>query len=121
MKIRLNFVSNSSTSSFIVAVPKNSKADLKVAISVDLSRYAEEILSSKEDLDKYTKGNYTKYSEDFSDYNKFLDLIKSGKSIYIGSFSNESDDPISQLLCDLGIINTEHSSDMEIIEGEGGY
>ena len=91
MKIRQGFVSNSSTSSFILA---SSRDDLKVKITVevDLKEMANTIIKTEEQLESYYRENWGYPLENkglIKDYNIALKAIKEGKTVYIIDVSND--------------------------------
>ena len=53
MKVRSSFISNSSSSSFIVAFKENTKGT--VTIEIDLEKYKDKIIETPEDLYDYFK------------------------------------------------------------------
>lgn len=122
MKIRNGFVSNSSSSSFIVAVSKN-QSKIKVSFEVDLSQMANYTIKNLDRLHEYMKEEYNGSIEDFGreKYTKCLKALDEGKEILFGYFSNESDNPISQLLCDIGIPKSAENNNFIIIYNETGY
>ena len=121
MKLRNGFVSNSSSSSFVVAVTDKTKVTLQV--TVDLKKYADKVCTTEDELRDYFK---YEYGDDFQKeddwaskrFNKCLRAIKDGKKIMLGSFSSDGEEPIEQYLCEVGL---PKSPDMDIIESSGGY
>ena len=116
MKIRNGFVSNSSSSSFIVSCKDKKSAKIKVELEVDLYHHAKSKITTLSELDKYyikqygwdKKNTIEAIFEDEDgyfkeDYIKAKKAIKRGEIVLFCSFSNESDEPVSQLLCDMGI------------------
>ena len=123
MKIRHGFVSNSSSSSFILAMPKNSNSKkIDFVIEGNLSQYVEETLKTKKDVIAYFKDNLCCENDD-EDFIKTLKAIDDGYIIMIGSLSDESsDDPIQAALCysesdDIKLKNTSAF----FIQKAGGY
>ena len=126
MKTRQGFVSNSSSSSFICAVPKDRQnSKIKIILEADLSTYADATLSSIEELMKYYLDDYGYDVDDLKDHEHYQaakKAIENGKVILVGSFSDESyDDSVELALCNLGINNVQLEGDCEVIEGDGGY
>lgn len=102
MKIRNGFVSNSSSSSFVIAcIPSES---LKMTIEIDLSKCKK--ISTVEELDIYFNDDYGKdwkeYKSSLNKYNKYNTAIQSGKQIVVFCNSNDDDDPISNFLYYVG-------------------
>ena len=125
MKIRNGFVSNSSSSSFIVAAtPK--KATIKFTIEVDLEKYAQDVLKTEKDVIRYFHDRYRSEIEDEEDYvinqyTKALDAVKQGKHILCGSFSSDGGEALEMFLCDNGIKVEDGNTDVEVIYNEAGY
>ena len=95
MKTRIGFVSNSSSTSFIVAVKKSGKITLN--LEVDLEDFSEDVISTIDELDKKFNDEYV--DEELEEewikerYNKCEQLINDGKIIIWGSFCDDSDNP----------------------------
>jgi hypothetical protein len=101
-KIRLGFVSNSSSSSFIIA----GKETPRMTIDVDISSLVEYTISNKDELDEYFVDEYSyetidEIKEDSwveSQYKKCLRELKEGKTIYAGETSSDDDEAYSNLI-----------------------
>lgn len=131
MKIRNGFVSNSSSSSFIVA--GESEADLKnlkIEIKVDLSNYGT-IIKSKLELDEWFKDEYcyTDYTiEEFLEdepywkdkYEAMAKAISEGKVVCQGRCSDDTGDSVELFLCENGLSGV-FGDKVTVIDGEGGY
>lgn len=89
MKVRNGFVSNSSSSSFIVAVDKDSgPLHLKINIEKDC-----ETITTIEELDKCDRFEYYDEEEkkESKEYQTCVDMINAGKVIKMFSASNDDD------------------------------
>lgn len=100
MKIRNGFVSNSSSTSFIVTTPN--KADtVDITLPVNLSDLGE-CVKTEQELRNYFSENYEwperecEYTED--KFNTCLEEIQKGNVVWFGSASSESYESIEQLL-----------------------
>ena len=104
MKIRSGFVSNSSSSSFIIT----GKGEAKINIEVDVTEFGQ-VLKTKEDLDTYYIEDcelenieelkaYSNYS--FTNYTEALKAINAGETVIICEVSNEDEDLMSLYLYD---------------------
>jgi len=125
MKIRAGFVSNSSSSSFIVAVDKDAgKTKFKLEIEVDFKEYARETISTMKEFIKYLNYNYGENDCDWFGEEKLAKVekaLKDGKVILIGSFTDNGGDEIEYFLCRQGLKGHVDEDEVVIIESEGGY
>ena len=96
MKIRIGFVSNSSSSSFILVSDKKAE-DIEIIIKVNLKNFIYED-NSIEDIAEELGWDYIfkDYTPNNKEYIKTLKLkneieaaIKEGKNVYMGGFSTE--------------------------------
>jgi hypothetical protein len=93
MKRRQSFVTNSSSTSFIIAYRKENDLKIKLMIEVDLSTHISDEFKTEEDILDFVE------SDDISDNTKelLLDGIKKGNTISRISFHSDGD-PIDYLL-----------------------
>lgn len=116
MKTRCGLVSNSSSSSFIVAA-KPGQTKVRINVEVDLKDYTDFILKKTSDIEKSERVDEN-IENGWLDREKIINYIKEGFHIYEGSFSDEGD-PEEVLLCALGLKATNFQG--EILENEPGY
>lgn len=106
MKTRSGFVSNSSSSSFIIAGPVDQLRDGVLAIPVKLSTIVDKVFTDEESLAKYFVREYGKnWREDDGEwlaqrYDDAVAELRAGNAVAIGNFSNEDDNPVSHLFYD---------------------
>jgi len=130
MKIRQGFVSNSSSSSFVVSLDNEKSCKVKITLEVDLAKYGDKI-KTKDDLYTYIRDNYC-YDEEESIENfinkdsyggktckKMLEAIQKGRVVVAGSFASDNGDPVEYFLCEKGL--PRDCPDIDVIENEGGY
>jgi hypothetical protein len=134
MKIRNGFVSNSSSSSFILALNDYKKDDkIKIVVELDLSKKITHIISNKEELDKYFIDYYylknvnieyifAENKELKKDYYKLLSFLDQGKTVLVGDVSNEGwdSDLLDNVIMNRGIKDYLVDKNIEVIE-DGRY
>jgi hypothetical protein len=113
MKIRQGFVSNSSSSSFMIVGEKDAK--VKLQILADATELCSDVISNEKDLEEYISREYAWEIKNDDEYVlQFKERIKKnledGKIIYIGRCSNEDENPISNAMYD--------GHGIEVINGE---
>lgn len=121
MKIRNGFVSNSSSSSFIVAADNKDKLKITMEVEVNLNSFVRHVFNDIEDLIKYYKDDYGMEIEELKKYKPYLQAkkaIESGQTVFIGSFSSEGE-PTEQFLCEQGL--PAKVKGITVIDSEGGY
>ncbi len=119
MKIRKGFVSNSSSSSFMVSA-LDSKIELK--LTIDLSDYARYgyVLKNHQDVNQYLSDNFC--DDDVNELRtQMIAAIDRGETIYQGSFGDDNGG-IEAMLCELGIGRfIKDRIDTHVFWGDGGY
>lgn len=125
MKVRNGFVSNSSSSSFIVAVDGD-KTKVTLTIEVDLADrlFDSKVCRTEEDLRRYFLDELCYLEDELGDeeegppkMRECLQALRDGKTLILGSFASD-EAGISAYLCEEGL---PESPGMDIIESEGGY
>jgi len=117
MKRKADFVTNSSSTSFIIASHKDTPLKVKMEIEVDLSKLVRQTYGSMEELMEGIKEGYFPASE----YGpQMIKAIEEGKVVRILDASDESCDDLEAFLCHNGIESID-SDQIRVIFGKGGY
>jgi len=115
MKIRIGFVSNSSSSSFMVAAKDNEKLKGKIMVTIDLEDNIETTISNEEELrdwlikehccgEKYKTMTIPQLLEEMDEFyvneqvEKMQEQLDNGNKIFIGRASSDYEGNIGQLL-----------------------
>jgi len=135
MKKRIGFVSNSSSSSFIIATKGDQST--RALVEIDLDELISSSISTKEELVEYILEDYCFGIEDwdkyltedgeyfdeyiYENYTKMLKSIEAGYTIHTGNASSEGESGLETMICNEGIGSLKFIDDVKIIEGDGGY
>ena len=125
MKYRTGFISNSSSSSFILGI-KGDTTEVELRVKVDLLEYGE-LISTEEGLENFYLDEYGDHNEDTIEqlfiseeylketYDLAAEYIRNGSKILIGNVSTDGG-AVEDLLCNMGF---PESDDYEVIEQTG--
>lgn len=104
MKIRTGFVSNSSSSSFVLSRdPKEKDTTISLTVSIKLSEIQEHCIKTEKALREWIDDYYgdgDDYGEEL--FKKCLKEIENGQHILVGSVANDSDNPVEVMLYETG-------------------
>jgi len=123
MKTRIGFVSNSSSSSFILSSDKNAAdIDISITLTARVRDLTEDIIENKKDLIGHYKDcwDYTTEEEILSDeqtapeYKRCLKELEKGKKLYVVSISSDGS-PLESALYDQGDGKLPTSPDYKVI------
>ena len=104
VKVRSGFVSNSSSSSFVVAVNSTKKDDVtcRVELTADLTQFGK-VIKNKKMLKQIAEDECWDMDLDSGMYHDCLMALENKQIIIVGDFSNDTEDYAELALCMNGI------------------
>lgn len=98
MKIRNGFVTNSSSTSFIIGDLRKDKSKLEINVKYDLFDNKEITIDSLEEFNKFLNTHEYYFREE--DIHKYINILKKGGSIHVIYFDEDSRfNPTLEKLC----------------------
>jgi hypothetical protein len=120
MKIRNGFVSNSSSSSFVISAQRGKDLKTQITFDIDLKSFVDDEVSSVSELDNFYESEYGDPDyKDRPEYKKAKSEIEKGNVVYFGRFADDNE-PIETLLCEMGLKGRVNKK-ITVIRSEGGY
>lgn len=123
MKIRNGFVSNSSSSSFIIST-KKAVEEIPVVIEADLMDLISDSIETEEELNRYFKNHYGCDSYESADeyekklWDKMKKAIAEGNVLHCGRGSNEDSDMLSMEVYEHGLHGLKLPKGIKIIQDD---
>ena len=115
MKIRSGFVSNSSSSSFVVSTRNIDRARLRVNFIVPITSLMEEEITTLDELEQYFSDAYgcdwREYRSNYGLYKRYKYMvaeIENGNKLAVLRVSNDDYDSASNIIYDLGAESVEY-------------
>ena len=122
MKSKTDFVTNSSSASFIIGDLRKYNKDvdlpLEITFKCNLASNISETLDSLEKVEEYFSG-WMNYKED-KDYKKSIEIIKKGGVVHV-LYVSDQDEPMDAAICNAVLNDAKVPDGIVIINGDGGY
>ena len=121
MKKKSDFITNSSSTSFIIGLLDKDidSIDVDITIKVDLKQYLESKFSNVDSFIEYW--DECLYRERDEEFEICKNIIKKGGLIYVLNCESCSEDPIERLLTSKGLDCIKFPDKIKVIQGSGEY
>lgn len=119
MKIKRDFITNSSSVSFIIGdkTPYITEFHAKITLTVDLKELIKERAGTIEELDSIWENWYIDKNDK---YDKCKKIIEEGGAIFILEVSDQNGIE-ERALCHEGLFQSMLPDNLIVIQGDGGY
>lgn len=110
MKTRIGFVSNSSSSSYILAIDDKDIDPNNFKVTVNISKMADSIkvFRTLDDLIQYHKDEYDEDEDEISEDNLIAQALKKGKTVLMVNFSDRNEE--------INLYDVEKDNNFEIVD-----
>ena len=120
MKCKHDFVTNSSSTSFILGQTQEGEMKIVVEMEVDISKYIRDKIINIQQLDKW-RDEECRLGDD-KEYLLMKEIIERGGKVFILHVSDDDyDDAIEVMLCQYGLSTVNLPDNFVVINGSGGY
>jgi len=116
LKVKFDFITNSSSTNFIISCQSKKDVNLNTTleIPINLSNYITKTFTTEESVKKH-------YGDELGDeQQEIINEIKKGNTVHILTCSDQEDSAES-ILCEHGLDNVKLPKGVKVLRGNGGY
>jgi len=108
------FITNSSSTNIVIALPKDKLPIIRVTLDIDLTEFGDVVTITEHNIDHVIEDRFI-YEEELIE--KMRNSIREGKIIYYINFSNHSNEYIERILTNKGLIgpNVEFINETQVL------